>query len=121
VTGNHEVAGIDLSLRCRLQYGFDDLLDLGLVHLNNLVNRNRLKARYHIFGTRISLAASVESWHLLNDVPSRLTYKMRYTAEVEYALSFVSSLSLRYILEDEFHVKDPLQSHILVVGYQHQL
>lgn len=120
-TGKYPVAGLDLSLRVRMQYGFDDVLDIGSIRINNLVNRNRLKLDYHIFGTRFSLAASVESWHLLNDVPSRLTYKMRYSGAVEYALSFVSSVSLRYILEDEFNVKDPLQSYILLVGYRHQL
>ncbi|MGW8317436.1 MAG: DUF2490 domain-containing protein [Bacteroidales bacterium] len=120
-TGNYPVAGLDLSLRVRVQYGFDDVLDIGSIRINNLVNRNRLKVDYHIFGTRFLLAASVESWHLLNDVPSRLTYKMRYSGEVGYALSFVSSVSLRYILEDEFNVKNPLQSYILLVGYKHQL
>jgi len=121
LTGSYSVAGIDLSLRARLQYGFDDLLDIGSVRLNNLVNRNRLKLEHHIFGTRFSVWASLESWHLLNDVPSRLTYKMRYSGGMEYSLSFVSSLLLRYILEDEFNVKNPLQSHILLVGYKHQL
>lgn len=121
VTGSYTVARIDLSLRAKLQYGFDDLLDIGSVRLNNLVHRNRLKLEHHIFGTRFSVWAYLESWHLLNDVPSRLTYKMRYSGGIEYALSFVSSLSLRYILEDEFNVKNPQQSHILVMGYKHQL
>ena len=71
--------------------------------------------------TIVPCSSKVESWHLLNDVPSRLTYKMRYSGEVEYELSFVSSVSLRYILEDEFNVKNPLQSYILLAGYKHQL
>lgn len=121
VTGSYSVARIDLSLRTRLQYGFDDLLDIGSIGLNNLVNRNRLKIGHHIFGTRFSLWASLESWHLLNDVPTRLSYKMRYSGGMEYTLSFVSRLLLRYILEDEFNVRNPMQSHILLVGYQHQL
>ena len=120
-TGSYPVAGLDLSMRVRVQYGFDDVLDFGLLRQNNLVNRNRLKLGYHIFGTRISLAATVESWHLLNDVPARLSYKMRYSAAVEYTLSFVSSLHVRYIVEDEFNVRNPLQTYILLIGYQHQL
>lgn len=121
VTGNYTVARLDFSLRARLQYGFDDILDIGWIRQNNLVNRNRLKVEHHIFGTRFTVEASLESWHLLNDLPSRLNYKMRVSGGMEYMLSFVSSFSLRYILEDEFNVKNPLQSHILVVGYQHQL
>jgi hypothetical protein len=46
---------------------------------------------------------------------------MRYSGGVEYALNFSSSLTLRYILEDEFNVKDPLQSHILLAGFAYTL
>jgi hypothetical protein len=117
--GKYSISDVDLSLRIRFQYGFDDLLEVGYIRLNSLVNRNRLKAEHHLFGTRFTLFATVESWHLLSDVPSRLTYKMRYSAGVEYALNFLSDLTFRYILEDEFNVKDPLQSHILLLGFAH--
>ncbi len=116
-TGSVMLGGIDLSLRTRFQYGFDDVLEVGYFRLNTLVNRNRLKAAFHLFGTRFDLFAYAETWHLLNDVPSRLTYKLRLSGGVEYALNFVSGLTLRYILEDEFNVRNPLQSHILIVGY----
>jgi hypothetical protein len=117
-TGRYALAGLDLSLRARLQYGFDDIINLGYFRLNNLVNRNRLKLEHHLFGTRFTLFGSVETWHLLNDVPSRLTYKMRYSCGVEYDLSFASRLKLRYILEDEFNMATPLQSHIVLIGYR---
>lgn len=121
VTGSHIFSGLDLSLRARMQYGFEDPLQMGFIRVNTLVSRNRLKVAYHIFGTRVGLFGSLESWHLLNDVPSSLTYKMRYSGGVQVDLSFVSRLTLRYILEDEFNVKNPLQSHILLIGYSHQL
>jgi len=121
ITGSHAFSGLDLSLRGRVQYGFEDPLQIGFVRVNTLVNRNRLKVAYRIFGTKVGLFGSVESWHLLNDVPSRLTYKMRYSGGVQVDLSFVSRITLRYILEDEFNVKDPLQSHILLIGYRHIL
>jgi len=117
-TGRYGVAGMDLSLRVRFQYGFDDILYLGYFRLNNLVNRNRLKLEYHLFGTRFNLFGTVESWHLLNDVPSRLTYKMRYSCGLEYSLNFASRFKVRYILEDEFNVAAPLQSHVLLFGYR---
>jgi len=46
---------------------------------------------------------------------------MRYSGGVEYALNFSSSLTLRYMLEDEFNMKDPLQSRILLAGFAHTL
>jgi hypothetical protein len=119
--GRYSFSGLDLSLRIRMQYGFEDVPDMGYFSLNNLVNRNRLKLDHHIFGTRMGLFASIETWHLLNQGPSRLTYKMRYSVGLDYDLSFVSRLTLRYILEDEFNVRNPLQSHVFLVGFSHTL
>ena len=52
---------------------------------------------------------------------SGLIYKMRYSAGAGYALNFRSELSIRYILEGEINVANPLQSHILVFGFSHSL
>ncbi len=120
-TGRYSLTGLNMSLRLRFQYGFEDLIDPAYLGDNNFVNRNRLKVASHIFGTRIWWFGSVESWHLWNDQPNRLFYKMRYSAGVGYALNFISEISVRYILEDEFNVTKPLQSHVLVVGYSHNL
>lgn len=116
-TGSYPVWNIDLSLRIRLQYGIEDLGRIAYSSSNNLVNRYRIKAGYHIFGTRIGIFGSLESMHLLSGNPARNFYKMRYSAGAQYALNFQSEFSLRYILEDEFNVVNPLQSHILVFGY----
>ena len=116
---HYSVSGTDLSLRVRFQYGFDDIVNLGYFRLNTLVNRNRLKLDHHLFGSRFTAFGSVESWHLLGDSYAGFAYKMRYSGGLEYALSFASRLKLRYILEDEFNVKDPLQSHVLLLGFRH--
>ena len=116
---HYTLSGIDLSFRARFQYGFDDIVDLGYFRVNTLVNRNRFKLDHRLFGTRITLFGSIESWHMLNDPAAGFTYKMRYSAGMEYELNFVSRLKIRYILEDEFNVKDPLQSHVLLLGYRH--
>jgi hypothetical protein len=116
--GNYSLSGIDFSFRVRLQYGFDDIVDLGFFRINTLVNRNRLKLEHHLFGSRVTIFGSVESWHLLNEASSGWAYKMRYSGGLEYALGFASRLKLRYILEDEFNVRDPLQTHVLLLGYR---
>lgn len=121
VTGRYSVYGIDLTLRTRLQYGFDDLVSIEEVMQHNLANRNRLKASYHIFGTRIDCFASLESWHRFVRRPERMFNKMRYSAGIQYMLNFRSQLGIRYILEDEFNEADPLQSHILVLDYTYDL
>ncbi len=119
--GRYEFRGVELSLRMRFQYGFDDIISLGDFRDNNMVNRNRLKLEHHIFGTRITLFGSMESWHLLNGFPSLLTYKMKYSGGLEYGLNFQSRLTIRYILEDEFNVKNPRQLYILLLGYRHDI
>lgn len=120
-TGKYTLSGFDLSLRARLQYGFEDLFYSGIPGSNNLVNRFRGKVAYHIFGTRLDWFATVESWHLYSNVPGALFYKMRYSAGVQFTPNFRSRFTLRYILEDEFNVKNPLQSHVLVLGYNYKL
>lgn len=121
VTGRYDLSGFDLSLRTRLQYGFDELMGFRYFGLNSLVNRNRLKVTHHIFGTRFDWFASVESWHGSNNENQWITYAMRYSAGARYALNFRSSLSLRYILEEEFNAPNPLQVHVLGMRYSYDL
>jgi len=119
-TGSYDLSGFDLSLRIRLQYGFDEILALRYFSMNTMVNRNRLKVARHIFGTRFGWFASVESWHGSNNEGRWLTYAMRYTAGARFSPNFTSRFSLRYILEEEFNVFNPRQLHVVVVGYDYR-
>ncbi len=121
LTGSHSLGGVDLSLRARLQYGFEEIFNTGVSGNNKFVNRFRLKASYHIFGTRFGGFATLESYHLFSDQRGVLFYKMRYSAGAQFDLDFRSQFTLRYILEDEFNVRNPLQSHILLFGYAYKL
>lgn len=115
----HDPLGLDLSLRIRIQYGFDEFLAFRYFQFNSLVNRNRLKVAQHIFGTRFGWFVSVESWHGSGMDSGWQTFAIRYSAGAEFSPNLSSRLSLRYILEDEFHVTDPMLLHVLVVGYSH--
>jgi hypothetical protein len=118
--GRYELSGFDLSLRCRLQYGFDDILAFRYFRMNALVNRYRLRVGRHIFGTRFGWYAAAESWHGSNNESRWQTYAMRYMAEVRFIPTFKSRFSLRYMLEDEFNVVRPRQLHVLVLGYNYR-
>lgn len=120
LTANHDLSGFSFSLRTRLQYGFGDFSALREFSLNTLVNRNRLKATYHVFGTKFDFFASVESWHDTNTVYGWITYTIRYTAGTRFSPNFRSRFSLRYFLEDEFNLPDPRQFHVLVLGYNYR-
>ena len=119
--GRYRVDNLNLSLRSRMQYGFEEFAYFGVVRDNRLINRNRLKGSYHIFGTRIGLFASAESWGLFHSENGHFFKRMRYTAGLIYAAGVRSELGLRYILEDEFNQVDPMRSHILVLSYSHEL
>jgi len=117
--GRYNLSGFDLSLRIRLQYGFDDFLALRYLSMNTLVNRNRLKVAHHIFGTRFGWFAS-ESWHGSNNESQWLTFAMRYSAGARFSPNFTSRFTLRYILEDEFNVTNPRQLHVVLLGYSYR-
>jgi len=118
--GTYALSGFDLSLRIRLQYGFDDVMVNRYFKLNALAIRNRLKVAHHIFGTRFGWFASVESWHGSNNESQWLTYTLRYSAGARFSPNFTSRFSLRYILEDEFNVINPRQLHVVVLGYTYR-
>lgn len=118
-TGSYKLSGFTFSLRTRLQYGFEDILVFAILRENNLVSRNRLKVRYHFFGTKFRCFAALESWHNLSSLPDPAFRQIRYQAGLSYDLSFRSRFSLRYIFEDEYNVRNPDQLHILVAGYAH--
>lgn len=119
-TGSYDLSGFDLSLRARLQYGFDEVLEFRYFRINSLVNRNRLKVAHHIFGTRFGWFVSVESWHGSNNESQWLTYALRYSLGARFSPGFRSRFSLRYMLEDEFNVINPMQLHIVVLGYAYR-
>ena len=120
-TGKYNEWGVDFSLRVRFQYGFEEFLYFTSFSDNAFVNRYRIKAAYHIFGSRFDVHASMEPWGLINNFDGRFFKKIRYTAGASYSLNFQSHLGLRYILEDEFNRVNPQQSHILVFSYFYKL
>lgn len=121
IRARKEWSRTEISLRNRLQYGFDEFMLLHDFGENNLADRTRFRLDHRFFGSRISLSGSLESWFALTGRSGRKFYKVRYSAGMEYMIDFRSDLSLRYILEDEVNVSNPLRAHILVLGYSYSL
>lgn len=119
--GRHTFSEVDLSLRIRCQFGFEEVLYLNDFSNNSFVNRIRLKVAHHIFGTKFGVYGTMESWGLIARGGGRFFKRMRYSLGAEYSLNFRSEFNLRYIFEDEFNQVDPLQAHILVLGYSYAL
>lgn len=116
-TGGYDIWGFDLSLRFRIQYGFEDFSALNYFAVNAVVERNKLKVQRHIYGTRIDWFASVESFHGTTGQSPWRTYALRYSAGARYSLNFRSRFTLRYSLHDEMNVPGPQLLSILTLGY----
>lgn len=119
--GKYSRWGVDFSLRFRMQYGFEEFFYFTSFSANAFVNRYRLKAAYHIYGTRFTVFAILEPWGLVNNYDGRYFKKMRYVAGGSYRLNYQSKVAFRYIIEDEFNRVDPLQSNIFVFSYFYDL
>jgi hypothetical protein len=118
-TGRTRIWDVDLSFRARIQYGFEDFPYFNMFSDNTLVNRYRLKAAYHIFGTPVELFGTAEIWGRIASPDGLFFKKMRYSAGLYYNVNYQSELGLTYILEDEFNQVNPLQSHIIVLSYHY--
>ena len=118
-SGGYDLRGFDLSLRLRIQYGFEDFSALNYFSVNAVVERNKLKVQRHIYGTRIDWFASFESFHGSTGQSNWRTYTLRYSAGARYSLNFRSRLSLEYSLDDELNVPGPQLLNILALGYSY--
>lgn len=120
-TGRYDFDRTKLSFRLRFQYGFEDIFFIGYFRENNFVSRQRIKAAHDFFGTHLGIFGSLENWIRFDDRYGRPLYKIRLVAGTQYNLGRQSRISLRYIFENEFNSVNPLQIHVLALGYSYRL
>ena len=120
-TGHYDFDRTELSFRLRFQYGFEDIFFIGYFSENNFVSRQRIKAAHDFFGTRLGIFGSLENWIRFDDRYGRPLYKIRLVAGTQYSIGRQSRISLRYIFENEFNSVNPLQIHVLALGYSYRL
>jgi len=120
-TGSYPLSRYIVSFRIRLQYGFKDFPSFDAVVQNNLASRYRLKVDHRLFGSRFGFFATTESWIPFSNGSTGLFKKVRFSAGAEYFLNFRSQFRFRYLVDTEFNVKNPMQFHILVLGYTYEL
>lgn len=120
-TGSYPLSRYKVSFRIRLQYGFKDFPSFNDVVQNNLASRYRLKVDHRLFGSRFGFFGTTESWIPFSNGSGGLIKKVRFSAGAEYFLNFRSQFRIRYFLDNEFNVKNPMQFHILILGYTYNL
>jgi hypothetical protein len=119
--GQYAVSQFDFSFRLRFQYGFEDLFFVGYIAETSFISRQKLKVDYDIFGTRMDLFTSLENWVNFADQNGQSLSKVRLTLGGSYDLNFRSSLSIRYLFENEFNGVNPYHYHIIALGYSYDL
>lgn len=120
-SGSYDLSRLELSLRARLQYGFEEFIDFGDLNSNILVNRMRIRTAYDFFGTRFSVFGAAETWGVFGNEDGRFLKRMRYTAGMGYRIDMGSSLGFSLMVEDEFHQVRPDDTLVLVLGYSRTL
>jgi len=109
-----------ISLRERLNYGFDDLTQTNTYYGNRLMNRGRLKVSYDIFGTPISVYSFYEMWLDVSRLNATHMLAHRFRGGLLYDINFRSKINLSYLHKIEVNQINPITSHILYLAYSYQ-
>lgn len=109
----------DISLRTALQYGFDELT-LSVNNSQNLVSRNTLEIEYNWFGSKFTPFIGYEFFYHINDPNGGIINESRTKAGTSYSLSKKSEISVYYLFENEFNVANPVDAHVVGIGFSHK-
>lgn len=107
--------------RNRLQYGFDETLNLNAYYRQKLVNRNLLEVAYAIYGTRFTPYANGELYYDINDEEGGFISKYRVEVGTKIFINKKSGLMAYFIYEPELNVKNPITSFIYGLKYSFDL
>ncbi len=121
LAGRWDISRLRLLVRGRIQYIIGDWTQFADLEENKLTTRQRFRVRYHPFGTRLEISASLESWFRHGDGAGIEFWQIRYAGDLLYHLNFRSSLTFGYILEDEYNRNNPGRRHIVVFGYAYRI
>jgi len=126
VTGKQNLGNFTFTLRERIQLTAKDVSDR-LKENGNIDNykvnpeytwRNKLKVSYNIPNFPINPAFSVESFYSLNNPNGNAFEQLRYSLSLNYKLSKHHHFEIFGLYDDEFVEGDPVQNHVLGIGYQ---
>lgn len=109
----------DIRAKVALQYGFDDLTNSS--SSNKLINRNSLTVKYQWFGKPITPEAGCEMFYHINNETGAIVNQMRYKLGIAYKINKKSDIKIYYLIDDEFNVKAPTDTHVLGFSYSIEL
>jgi hypothetical protein len=121
VSYQYSISSFSFQLRERIQYGFQDFSTIENYSSNNLTSRTRVRARYDIFGSPLRLFTSYELFLGLNTSSGVQTRDHRIQAGTSCKLSMRSDIEVGYLLNVEANRSNPMNAHVLVVGFSYRL
>ncbi len=101
------------------QYGIPDLNTESIFAANELVLRNKIRARYLIFGSRWTPEISMELFSQKR-LATWLNYQFRTIFKFNYLLNHHSSIDFYYFFENEFNISNALNTHVIGIEYKHR-
>jgi long-subunit fatty acid transport protein len=107
----------DFKFRTAIQFGFDDLSNSTPDSRNKIVNRNSLSVDYNWFGTKFTPFAGFEFFYHINHPNGSIINQQRFKIGTSYRISKASDVSVNYIFENEFNVAEPVNAHVIGLGY----
>lgn len=107
--------------RTRLQYGFDETLNLRVYYQQKLVNRNLIEIAYAIHGTRFTPYANSELFYYINNEEGGFISKYRIEIGTELFINKKSGITAYFIYEPEQNVRYPITSFIYGLKYSFDL
>lgn len=115
----HDIDDFEITYKTMLQYGFDDLNSFTGYNTNKLLNRTSITVDYNWFGMPVTPFVKYELFTHLNNANGALVNQWKLRAGLDYRLSSKSDISMHYTYENEFNVKNPIDAHVIQIGYSY--
>lgn len=111
---------VKISYKIRVQEKFSDMYKNSWSESANTL-RNKVSVKYTLFGTPFRPFVSCEIFNPIENNSISFVNKARYVGGCDYLFSKKMSLSLFYLLQQEYNTKNPEQLHVLGVGFDYEL
>lgn len=115
----HDIDDFEITYKTLLQYGFDDLNSFTGYNANKFLNRTSITINYNWFGVPISPFIKYELFTHLNNTSGVIINQWKLRSGFDYRLSSKSDISVHYTFENEFNVKNPIDAHVVQIGYSY--
>lgn len=115
-----KVGNIKIAIKSRYQKKFSEMYEHGWASPKNTL-RNKVGAKYHIFGTPYRPTISCELFNPYGANGFELISKARYSVGIDYLISKKRVVNLFYLYQQEYNTSNAESLHVVGLGYEFDL